>query len=219
MDVKKLTTLAVLSAIAYILMVLLHFPLIPSAPFLWFDPKDVIIAIGGFIYGPLASLGMATVVGLLEMITVTETGVIGLAMNVISSAAFSCTAAYIYQKRHRISNAVIGLISGSLLATASMVLWNYLLTPIYMGIERDVVAGMLLPVFLPFNLIKYSIITSITLLLYKPVVTGLRAANLIPAARTADGDTPNYKYLWIFAGVAAVVIFFAWFIATGRLGA
>ena len=40
---------------------------------------------------------------------------------------------------------------------------------------------MLLPAFLPFNLIKGGLNTAITLLLYKPVVVALRRANLIPS--------------------------------------
>ena len=36
-----------------------------------------------------------------------------------------------------------------------MLLWNYLITPIYMGMDREeIVVPMLIPVFLPFNLVK-----------------------------------------------------------------
>ena len=63
--------------------------------------------------------------------------------------------------------------------TLAMLLWNYLITPIYMGYPREAVAELLLPVFLPFNLVKGGLNTAITLLLYKPVVTALRRAKLI----------------------------------------
>lgn len=39
---------------------------------------------------------------------------------------------------------------------------------------------MLVPYFLPFNLLKYGLNAAITLLLYKPLVTGLRRAHLLP---------------------------------------
>ena len=48
-----------------------------------------------------------------------------------------------------------------------------------MGYPREAVAELLLPVFLPFNLVKGGLNTAITLLLYKPVVTALRRAKLI----------------------------------------
>ncbi|GFH90968.1 hypothetical protein IMSAGC002_02220 [Lachnospiraceae bacterium] len=62
-----------------------------------------------------------------------------------------------------------------------MMLWNYLIAPIYMGYPREAIAALLLPAFLPFNLIKGGLNTAITLLLYKPVVVALRRANLIPS--------------------------------------
>ena len=48
-----------------------------------------------------------------------------------------------------------------------------------MGYPRDIIAGMLIPVFLPFNLIKGGLNAAITMLLYKPVITALRRSNLI----------------------------------------
>ena len=62
-----------------------------------------------------------------------------------------------------------------------MMFWNYLIAPIYMGYPREAVAELLLPAFLPFNLIKGGINAAVTLLLYKPVVTVLRRSNLIEA--------------------------------------
>ncbi|MEI3147733.1 MAG: hypothetical protein V8T10_07240 [Merdibacter sp.] len=38
--------------LAVIVNLLIHFPLIPAVEFLSYDAKDVIIVIGGFIYGP-----------------------------------------------------------------------------------------------------------------------------------------------------------------------
>ena len=62
-----------------------------------------------------------------------------------------------------------------------MLLWNYLITPIYMGYPREAVVDLLIPAFLPFNLIKGGLNTTITMIIYKPVVTALRHAHLIEA--------------------------------------
>ena len=78
--------------------------------------------------------------------------------------------------------AILGLGLGVLMLTGVMLLWNYLITPIYQGLPREAVAAMLVPVFLPFNLVKGGMNMAATLLLYKPVVTALRRANLIPAS-------------------------------------
>ena len=174
---KKLTVLAMLSAIAYVAVALLRFPVVL---FLSYEPKDVVIAIGGFLYGPLAALGISLVVSFIEMLTISSTGWIGFVMNFLSSAAFAGTAALLYRKKRTQGSAIAGLFGGALLMTVLMLLWNYLITPLYMHTARADVAAMLVPVFLPFNLLKGCLNATITVLLYKPVVQGLRHAHLLP---------------------------------------
>jgi hypothetical protein len=43
--------------------------------------------------------------------------------------------------------------------------------------------AMLLPIFLPFNLLKGALNAAVTLLLYKPLVTALRRARFIAPTR------------------------------------
>ena len=156
---KKLTVLAMLSAIAYVAVALLRFPVVL---FLSYEPKDVVIAIGGFLYGPLAALGISLVVSFIEMLTISSTGWIGFVMNFLSSAAFAGTAALLYRKKRTQGSAIAGLFGGALLMTVLMLLWNYLITPLYMHTARADVAAMLVPVFLPFNLLKGCLNATIT---------------------------------------------------------
>lgn len=181
-NIRKLVSMGMLCAIAYAVMFLSKtiFAPIAIAGFLTFDLKDVIIAIGGFIYGPLSAVIISVVVSVIEMFTVSDTGPIGLLMNVLATVAFVCPAAFFYKKKHSIPSVVSGLVAGGVLMTVVMLLWNYLITPLYMLVSRDVVAGMLLPVFLPFNLIKATMNGALVMLLYKPVVTALRKARLVP---------------------------------------
>lgn len=186
---KKLTTLGMICALAYLVMAVFRIPIIPALPFLKYDPKDVILMIGGFMYGPIPAVLVIAVVALVEMVTVSETGIIGCLMNFISSASFVCIAAWIYRKNHTKKGAMIGLLSGVVFMTVVMLLWNYLITPIYMGYPREAIAAMLLPGFLPFNVIKGSINAGLTLLLYKPVVTTLRKAGLFPQESLINKDS------------------------------
>ena len=181
---KKLVTIGMLCAIAFVVVAFIR---IPVVMFLKYEPKDVIITIGGFMLGPVASFAISVVVSLLEMVTISDTGIIGCVMNLISSCGFCCTAAYIYKKRHSMSGAVIGLIAGGVIMTALMLLWNYLITPIYMGYPREAVAAMLPTMFLPFNLLKSALNAGITLLIYKPVVGALRRARLIETSSASAG--------------------------------
>lgn len=205
---KKLTFGAMLCAIAYVVMMLIHVKMIPAAPFLTYDPKDVIIALGGLIWGPGMACIVSAVVALVEMVTVSDTGIIGCLMNFISTFAFAGTAALIYKKKHTLPGAVMGLVAGCIVMTGAMLLWNYLITPIYMNQPREVVAGMLIPVFLPFNLLKSVLNAGFTFLLYKPLVTALRKAGLIEASSGTNVKKTSWTMmlLALLAIVACVLI-------------
>ncbi len=179
LSVKKMVLLAMLSAVAYIMVFLVR---IPVVLFLKYEPKDVIITIGAFLLGPSAAFLCSLVVSLLEMITISETGPIGALMNLLSTCCFACIAALIYKKKHTLSGAVLGLCTGSLVMVTAMLLWNWLITPLYMGVPRQQVQALLIPAFLPFNALKAGLNTALTLALYKPLVGALRKTGLVPAA-------------------------------------
>lgn len=201
-NTKKMVLLAMLSAMAFIMVALIR---IPVVLFLSYEPKDVIIAIGGFILGPAASFLISLAVSLIEMLTISDTGIIGAVMNLLSSCAFACTAAFIYKKKHTISGAVAGLAAGSVCMIAVMLLWNYLITPIYMGVPRGDVAGMLIPAFLPFNALKAGFNSALTLALYKPVVTALRKARLVES-HTKKAGTSKWGIYLLAAGLLATCV-------------
>lgn len=173
---QKITLTAMFCALAYVAVAVGR---IPAVEFLKYDPKDIVITLGGLILGPVAALVISVITSFIEMITISDTGPIGLIMNIISSCSFSCTAALIYKKNRTLKGAGIGLVSGCAAMVAVMMLWNYCITPIYMEIEREVVAKMLPTVFLPFNAVKGALNAAFTFLLYKPVVQSLRRAGLL----------------------------------------
>jgi riboflavin transporter FmnP len=182
-DVKTVTSLAMLTAIAYVVMVLSK-ALPQVSGFLQLDLKDTVICIGGFVFGPVSAAVISIVVATVEMFTVSDTGIIGWIMNVLATCAFCCTASFVYKKVHTKKGAIIGLTLGVAVLTAVMLLWNYLITPLYMpGATREMVAAMLPTVFLPFNLVKGGLNMAVILLLYKPVVTALRKAKLVPQSQ------------------------------------
>lgn len=64
---KKLSVIAMLSAVAYLIMLVGRIPIVL---FLKYDPKDVVITIGGFLFGPLTAFTMSALVSFVEMLTV-----------------------------------------------------------------------------------------------------------------------------------------------------
>ena len=47
---RKLTTMAMLTAISIVLVTFVHFPLLPAAPWMEYDPADIPIFIGTFLF-------------------------------------------------------------------------------------------------------------------------------------------------------------------------
>lgn len=197
---RKLTTISMLCALAYIAVFVGRIPIVL---FLKYDPKDVIIVIGGLIYGPLTALAITVAVSVVQMITVSGTGIFGCMMNIISSCSFACTAALIYQKKRKLSGAMLGLIGGCGCQVVMMMFWNYLIAPIYMGYPREAIAELLLPAFLPFNLVKGGLNAAITMLLYKPVVTALRRANFIESGHGREKMQMN---IWVFLAALFMIV-------------
>ncbi len=170
--IKKMTGVAMFAALAYVSVAVLRIPNIGG--FLTMDFKDVIIAICGMFFGPLAALSLSVLVPLLEMVTVSGTGVYGFIMNVLSSMAFSLTASIIYKYKKTLSGAIIGLLSAVFAVTAVMMVANLVVTPYYMNMPTAAVAQLIPKLLLPFNFTKAVLNASLTLMLYKPLTSVMR---------------------------------------------
>lgn len=208
-DAKTIVTIGMLCAIAFIAKLISNVIPIAVAGFLEFDLKDVIVVIAGFICGPLSAVIVSVIVSVIEMLTISSTGPIGLIMNILSTCSFACVASIFYKKNRSMKGAVLSLVAGVLCMTVIMVLWNYLITPLYMGVDRDVVAGMLLSVFLPFNVVKGGINATLTLLLYKPIVTALYRANLVSASPTSSKGSVKWGLMLVAFVLLATFVLLA----------
>ena len=205
MSTRYMTAVAMFAAVSYVAVLVSK--VIPNvAGFLSYEPKDAVIVIAGLLFGPMTSVLISVIVSFIEMITISSTGPYGFLMNVVSTCAFAVPAAWYYQKHRTRKDAVIGLALGMAVMAAAMLLWNYIITPFYMGVPRATVAGMLMTVFLPFNLIKGGINAGITLLLYKPVVGALRKAHLAEPSKSGTQKGSFHVGYTIFA--LAVLITF-----------
>ena len=202
---KKLTLMAMFAALAYVLMLVGRIPISPMS-FLKYDPKDLILAVSGFVLGPIPALLISTVVCLIEMVTVSDTGFIGFFMNLLASACFACPAAFFYKRKHSIRGGILGLTIGVVLMTVAMLLWNYFLTPLYMGWPREEIAAMLVPIFLPFNLIKGCINAALTVLVYKPVSKALKRSGLAASRPSPLAATAKKRFVGVYIAAAVVLI-------------
>ncbi len=205
LSTRYLAVCGMFTAVAYV-SVLVCKPIPNVAGFLSYEPKDAVIAIAGFLFGPLSCVFISVLTSLIEMLSISSTGPYGLLMNVVSTCSFTVPAALIYRRCHTQKGAVGGLALGVVTLAAAMVAWNYIITPFYMGVDRSVVAGMLASVFLPFNLVKGGLNAGLTMLLYKPVVTALRKAKLVDPGSGKKGRFSLGFTLFTLAVLATFVL-------------
>ncbi len=171
---RKSLSIAMVGILSAMAFVFVAFGRVPVVMFLKYDPKDVVITLGGLLLGPLNAVLVSIITGFIEMVTISDTGWIGLMMNVLATLTFALPAAVVYRKRHNLMGAVVGLFFGVVLMTITMILWNYIITPIYLGIPRAEVVKLLVPAIMPFNLLKGGLNAAFVFLLYKPISKALK---------------------------------------------
>ena len=203
--VKRMVIISMMGAISYVVTLVFHFlhlNLVPSVSFLTYDPKDIVICIAGFILGPLPALIISVVVSLLEMVTISSTGFYGLIMNIISTCAFVIPAALIYKSKRSFKGALLSLGVGFVSVTIMMTLWNIIITPIYMGIERKLLINSFLGWIVLFNVIKVLLNVALVLILYKPLISAIRFTGLLDK----NEGSRNVKTSLIMCGIGGVLL-------------
>ena len=165
---RKLTLLGLLCAVSIALVYFIHFPIFPAAMYLEYDPADIPIFIGTFLCGPAAGLLLTIVTAAIQGLTVSAaSGFIGVIMHIIATGSFVIVFGLITRKNKSFLRSVIGLAVGVVTMTAMMLLWNIIVTPLYLGAPLDAVVQILVPIILPFNLIKAGINGAVAFALVK----------------------------------------------------
>lgn len=164
----KMVKMAMMAAISCVLVLLIRIPF-PPAPFLAYDPADVPIFISTFAFGPGAGLLITIVVSFIQAFVLGGDGVYGFMMHVFATGAFVLVAGMLYKHKKDKKDAIIALLLGVVTMVIVMVALNYLITPYFMNVPREVVLGMLLPIIAPFNLLKGGVNAVLTFLLYKRI--------------------------------------------------
>lgn len=183
--IKKMSIIAFMSAISAILMYLdFQLPFAPS--FLKFDLSDVPAIFVGFFLEPLSGVLVILLKIILRFIFKgTSTMFVGEIMSFVCGTAYVLPASLGYRKMHTKKGACYSLLISIIVASVVAVIINkYIAFPAYgklygMTMEKIIaMASKVLPIvknentlFLysvfPFNLVKYSIVSLITFLIYK----------------------------------------------------
>lgn len=203
-NLKKISVVGILCAIAYISIFLFKF----KVSFLTFDLKDAVLAVTAFLYGPVYAVCSSAIVSFLEFLTVSDTGVYGFIMNFLSSAIFALCCGVLYKFKRSLGGAVLATITAVFSMTAIMLIANLFVTPIYMGVARADVVKMIPTLLLPFNVIKGVFNASVTMLIYKPITTALRKAKILEN----NNAKLNINKFTLLSVVSAVLILISLFV-------
>lgn len=169
-DTRRLVTVSMLIALSIVLMLLIRFPIMPSAPWLEYEPMDVPLLIVGLIFGPLTGILAVIISSCIQALTVSAmNGWVGALMHIISSSALVGVAAFVYQKNKTRKGAILGLILGALAMVLIMIPANLIITTNFYGMPLDAVKASLPVAVIPFNILKAGINCIITFIIYKPI--------------------------------------------------
>jgi len=167
MESKKITNVSMLIALSIIAGYFIHFPILPQAPFLLYDPGNVFLLIGSFKLGPKIGVLMCFITALLFALITGQGGPYGALMNFLATGTLIFVSSQIYLLNHTKRGAILGMILGTLAMTLIMIPANLIITPFYLGVEREIVVKMIIPAIIPFNLLKGIISGFLTFILYK----------------------------------------------------
>lgn len=177
-----------IASLSVISMVLMFFKISTffAPPFLKLDISDLPSLIGAFAISPIAGVLVQFLKNILNLITEgTMTGGVGELSNFIVGSVFVFTAGTIYHKNKTYKSAVIGLALGVIVMTLFSTASNYFVVfPLYsklMPLDKIIELGSSLNKYVvdyksliffavvPFNILKGTITSLVTLLIYKKV--------------------------------------------------
>jgi len=181
-ETRQMVTMAILVALG-VLISFIDIPLIPGVDWLKYDPSSVAMLVGTFVYGPLAGAVIGTLIALVHW---SSAGIWGVVMNIIAMLAMGVPAGLIYRRNKTFRTAVIALVAASVVMVVVNLLANLVVTPVYTGMPVQAVMGLILPVLLPFNVIKAVLNSVITLLVYKSISRVIKPERKQSACAVSD---------------------------------
>ena len=184
---REIVTIGMLGAIAVVLM-LFEIPLPFAPPFYEIDFSEVPVLVGCFALGPVAGVLIEFVKILLNLIiNGSATAGVGELANFCIGCSFCIPAGVIYQRKKTKQDAMIGLISGTLIMTFLGCFINaYIMLPTYAKAFKIPIEGLIemgtkvnasitdlftfvMFAVVPFNLLKGVLVSIIVILIYKKI--------------------------------------------------
>ena len=199
---RYIAYVAVLTAMAFGLMIFPHFPILPApANFLQFDFADVPIVFAGLIFGPIAAVTTAVLkITLYFICGLSSTGGAGELSNLIVSITFALSISLIYNiRRNKVTLLIAFAASIGIEICVAIFSNRFIIVPLYIKILE-------LPPFLVdyilsdayilyavplFNFIKFGLQALIGFTLFKSLEKALPKFTLKPKKKAIPIDTES----------------------------
>lgn len=163
---RQLVTMALMCAIG-VLLSFVEFPLLPGVTWLKFDASNMPAMVAGFAYGPAGGIAVGIVTAVIHGLLMAD--FTGALMNILVVTCFVLPAALIYKRKRSFGWAILGLVLSTIAGVAAAVVGNLILTPAWLGVPLDAVIAMIIPILIPFNLLKGLLNSVLTLIIYKSI--------------------------------------------------
>ncbi len=166
---RTLTTIAVMTAAAFILQLLGTVLPFKVGGFLEIEFSDLPAIIGTLSLGPAAGVVIELLKNILKCGA--TTGFVGELANFVINGTFVLVIGLVYKYNKTRKGAILALLAGTLTIALSGILANILiLLPLYMpSADLSSRFALALTVITPFNLVKGIVLSVITFYIYKPL--------------------------------------------------
>ncbi len=164
MSLRKNVFLGLLSAMAFLLMFFVEFPIPPFPPFLKYDPGDVPALFATLSMGPAAGIIVQLVKSVLFFLSgKTTAGIIGVAANFATGASLVIGFGLVHQALRKSAPAMrfaLSSFAGAACMAVFMGILNYYIFLPLWGISQEQLMPFVIGTTIPFNLVK-AVATSI----------------------------------------------------------
>lgn len=154
-NIKKATYIGSLSAISFLLMTLISIPILPSAPFLRYEPSEIPALFAAFIFGPTSGVLVMLIKDILYFFF-KAVSPFGPTADFVAGSSFVYIVSLLYLKgKDKLKGIIIiSVIAGILVRVIIMLPVNLVILPLQFGIPISNILDMFLPILVPFNFIK-----------------------------------------------------------------
>lgn len=193
----RLPTLLKIGLLASLATVLMFYQIPLFAAFLKYDLSEVPALVGTFALGPAAGAAIIILKNMLFTVArFSPEELVGIPLNTLAGLTLVFTCGSLYRLRKTKRMALVALAVGSLTMTIVMIPANFVLYPLFahaflgLDITGPQVLGFILTVVTPYNLVKGTLTSVVTFLVYKRFSRVLKSEPLWEVTQELPSKSP-----------------------------